>query len=92
MSSPRKHHMGYLQSEGLNIKLIFFPMHFLAGKPYSPHLMQNCLVLNTLKSYMLQTTNFVRNIELVRKSPLVSSLGLMDSYFEKINYACLTIL
>jgi hypothetical protein len=39
-----------------------------------------------------KTTNFVRNIELVRKSPLVSSLGLMDSYFEKISYACLTVL
>jgi hypothetical protein len=26
MSSPRKHHMGYLQSEGLNIKLILFPV------------------------------------------------------------------
>ena len=51
---------------------------------YSPHLMQNCLVLNTLKNYMLKTTNFVSNIELVRKSPLVSSLRLMDSYFEKI--------
>jgi hypothetical protein len=24
MSSPRKHHLGYLQSEGLNIKLILF--------------------------------------------------------------------
>jgi hypothetical protein len=47
--------------------------------------MQNCLVLNTLKNYMLKTTNFVRNIELVRKLPLVSSLGLMDSYFEKIS-------
>jgi hypothetical protein len=67
-------------------------MHFLVGMPYSPHLMQNCLVLNTLKNYKLKTTNFVRNIELVRKSPLVSSLGLMDSYFEKISYACLTVL
>jgi hypothetical protein len=64
-------------------------MHFLAGMPYSPHLMQNCLVLNTLKNYMLKTTNFVKNIELVRKLPLVSSLDLMDSYFEKISYACL---
>jgi hypothetical protein len=27
MSSPRKYHMGYLQSEGLNIKLILFPVH-----------------------------------------------------------------
>uniref|UniRef100_A0A2N9G5R0 RNA-directed DNA polymerase n=1 Tax=Fagus sylvatica TaxID=28930 RepID=A0A2N9G5R0_FAGSY len=26
MSSPRKHHMGYLQSEGLNIKLILCPV------------------------------------------------------------------
>ena len=52
----------------------------------------NCLVLNTLKNYMLKTTNFVRNIELVRKSPLVSSLILMDSYFEKISYACLIVL
>jgi hypothetical protein len=40
---------------------------------------------------MLKTTNFVRNIELVRKLPLVSSLGLMDSYFEKISYACLLV-
>jgi hypothetical protein len=45
-----------------------------------------------IKNYMLKTTNFLRNIELVRKSPLVSSLGLMDSYFEKISYACVTVL
>jgi hypothetical protein len=42
--------------------------------------------------YTSKTTNFVRNIELVRKSPPVSSLGLMDSYFEKISYACLIVL
>ena len=42
-------------------------MHFLAGMPYSPHLMQNCLVLNTLKNYMLKTTDFVRNVELCEK-------------------------
>ena len=35
--------------------------------PYSPHLIQNCLVLNTLKNYMLKTTDFVRNIVLCEK-------------------------
>jgi hypothetical protein len=64
----------------------------VSGMPYSPHLMQNCLVLNKLKNYMLKTTNFVRNIELVRKSTMVNSLGLMDSYFEKISYGCLIVL
>uniref|UniRef100_A0A2N9EDV2 Reverse transcriptase domain-containing protein n=1 Tax=Fagus sylvatica TaxID=28930 RepID=A0A2N9EDV2_FAGSY len=33
MSSPRKHHMGYLQSEGLNIKLILCPVQPFQIRP-----------------------------------------------------------
>ena len=50
------------------------------------------MVLNILKIYMLMTMTLLISIMLVRVLHLVSSIGMMATCFEKIEFVCLNVL
>ena len=50
------------------------------------------MVLNILKNYMLMTMTLLISIVLVRVLHLVSSIGMMVTCFEKIEFVCLNVL
>ena len=53
--------------------------------------MRNCLVLNTLKNGILWTKILVKNMLVVKKETMTSSLDMMGSCFGKISYAFLIV-